>query len=100
MAKHQKNTKAGSHISKGQRTSCKGLVKQPAKPQVGNDNNAIRQAFLDTKFTDSVRYSRMGNAIIKAVQVPAKRTAEQIKGWSAKLSFRTFKALQDAGVMA
>lgn len=95
MAKHQKNTKAGSHISKGLRTSCKGNVKQAPKELGGSTDNAIRNAFMSAKLTDNVRFSRMGNAIIKAAQAPVKRSADAIRGWSAKLSFRTFNALKD-----
>lgn len=96
MAKHQKN----KQVSKGLRTSCKGNVKQPAKAVAGNDNNAIREAFMSAKLTDSVRFSRMGSAIIKAAQNPVKRSAEAIRGWSAKLSFKTYNALKEQGVLS
>lgn len=91
--------KRTKYISKGQRKNSKLKAAAP-KPQVGNDNNAMREAFMVAPLTDSVRFSRMGNAIIKAAQAPVKRSAEAIRGWSAKLSFRTYKALQDAGVLA
>lgn len=98
MAKHINDGKGS--VSKGIRTSCNKLVKQPAKPQVGNNNNAMREAMLSTKFTDSVRYSRMGNTIINVLQAPVKRTADEIKGWTAKLSFKTFKQLKEQGIVA
>ncbi len=91
--------KRTKYISKGQRKNSKLKAAAP-KPQVGNDNNAMRQAFLDTPFTDSVRFSRMGAIIIRAVQATVKRTPVQVRGWSANLSFRTYKALQTAGVLA
>jgi hypothetical protein len=96
MAKHTK----GKKISLGNQRSCRKLAKQPGKAQVGNDNNAIREAFMNTPMTDSVRFSRMGAIIIRAAQTPVKRTADAIKGWSAKLSFRTFNALKEQGVLS
>lgn len=95
MAKH----KPGKKLSKGQRKSCHKLAAQPHKAHVGNDNNAVKEAFLSAEFSDSVRFSAMGAAIIKAVQAPIRRTVEQARGWSAKLSFRTFKQLQEQGIM-
>lgn len=96
MAKH----KVGKKVSKKSRISCKGNSKPAVKPVVYSDNNAMREAFMVAPLTDSVRFSRMGAAIIKAAQAPVKRSAEALRGWSANLSFRTYKALQAAGVMA
>lgn len=95
MAKHQK----GKTVSAGKRISCNKLQAVAPKAQVGNQDNAIKGAFLNAKLTDNVRFSRLGAILIKAIQAPVKQTAEQARGWSAKLSFRTFKALQDQGVL-
>jgi hypothetical protein len=86
------------YISKGQRRNSK-LVKRHAAPIGGSTDNAMRTAFLSTSFPDAVRFSRMGSAIIKAAQNAPKLTHDQAKGWSAHLSFRTFKDLQAQGVM-
>ena len=98
MAKHIIDGKGKA--SKGIRTSCYGNKRPGSKPQVGNHNNAMRESFMETNMPDRIRFSRMGNAIIKAAQQPLKLTADQVKGWSTKLSFRTFKALQEQGVLA
>lgn len=96
MAKHR----VGKTVSAGKRASCNKLRAAAPKPQVGNNNNAIREAFMVAPLSDSVRFSRMGSAIIKAAQAPVKQTAEAIKGWSTKLSFRTFNALKAQGILS
>lgn len=96
MAKHVK----GKAVSKGERISCKGNVKAAPKQMTGNDNLVVKEAFLGAKFPASLAGSSLGAAIIKAAQAPVRKTQEQARGWSAKLSFRTFKALQEQGVMA
>ena len=84
-------------LSKGQRNSG-GRVHRPAANQVEGDlNNQIRNAFLDTDFPDSIRFSRLGNLVIKSVQQEQRLTADQRKGHSYNLSFRTFKTLQAQG---
>lgn len=88
------------HVSKGQRRSGGAIKAAIIKPVDGNLNTAMREAFLATELTDSVRYSRLGNLCIKAVQHEPKITREQEKGYSTSLSFRTFKALQAQGVLA
>jgi hypothetical protein len=99
MAKHKIDGKG--FVSKGLRSSGGKLLKRPQdKPNTGNDNNAIREAFMTAKLTDNVRFSRMGSAIIKAAQNPVKRSAEAIRGWSAKLSFKTYNALKEQGVLS
>lgn len=90
--------KRAKYTSKGQRRNSK-LHKPAVKEMTGNMNNAMREAFLNTDFPDNVHFSRLGAIIIKAVTVEPKLTHEQKKGWSAHLSFKTFKALQDQGVM-
>lgn len=95
MAKH----KAGKSVSKGLRISCHGNKRHACKPVGGNMNNAMREAMLNTNFSDSVRYSRLGAIMIRTLQAPVKLSQEQAKGWSTKLSFRTFKALQEQGVL-
>lgn len=95
MAKHQKN----KTVSKGQRISSKPLKAVPGKAQVGDNNNAIRSAFLRADFSKVVG-TKMGAAIIDAALATPKRTADAIKGWSAGLSFRTYQALKAQGVMA
>jgi hypothetical protein len=99
MAKHIKNTNASSTQSKGKRVSCYGNKKHAIKPVGGSTDNAMRTAFLSAQFPDSVRFSRLGSAIIKVAQVAPKLTHDQQRGWSTALSFRTFKALQDQGVL-
>lgn len=91
--------KRKQYVSKGQRRNSR-LAAAIIKPIVGNLNTAIREAFLSTKLTDTVRFSRLGNICIKAVQHEPKLTREQEKGWSTNLSFRTFKSLQAQGVLA
>ena len=91
--------KRAKYTSKGQRRNSK-LHKPAAKEMTGNMNNAIREAFLSTNFPDGVRFSRLGAIVIKAASVAPKLTHEQQKGWSAHLSFKTFKVLQEQGVMA
>lgn len=98
MAKHKIDGKGT--VSKGIRTSCYGNKKPVAKGVSGNFNTAIREAFLATDFPDSVRFSRLGAIVIRAAQNVPKLTPEQTKGWSSKLSFRTFKKLQSEGVLA
>lgn len=86
------------YTSKGQRRNCK-LHKPAPKLVSGNFNTAIREAFLSAEFTDKIRFSRLGAIVIKAAQVEPKLTQEQAKGWSTKLSFRTFKSLESQGIL-
>ena len=97
MAKHINDGKGT--ISKGIRTSCHGNTKHAQRAVGGSTDNAMRTAFLSTSFPDSVRFSRMGSAIIRAAQNIPKLTHDQAKGWSTNLSFRTFKSLQEQGVL-
>jgi hypothetical protein len=90
--------KRTKYVSKGQRKNSKLKAAAP-KPQVGDDHNAIKSAFLAAQINDSIRFSYMGNAIIKAVQAPVKRSADAIRGWSASLSFKTHKALKEQGIL-
>lgn len=96
MAKHI----IGKKQSKGIRTSCYGNKKPAAKGVSGNLNTAIREAFLNTKITETMQFSRLGNIVIKAAQNEPRLSEDQKRGWSTKLSFRTFKALQAQGVLA
>lgn len=96
MAKHIN----GKFVSKGSRNSCNKLVKKPAITVGGSMYNAMREAFLNTAFPDAVRYSKLGQDIINAVQREPKLTADQQRGWSTKLSFRTFHQLKNAGILA
>jgi hypothetical protein len=95
--------KRKQYVSKGQRQNSR-LVHRPAKPVEGSQDNAMTCAMLGAKLTDNVRFSRLGAIIIKEVgkhvQHPPKQTHDQKRGWSAHLSFRTFKELQAQGVMA
>jgi hypothetical protein len=91
--------KRAKYTSKGQRRNSK-LHKPAPKAQVGNTNNAMREAFLNTDFPDGVRFSRLGAIIIRQASHEPKLTPEQQKGWSANLSFKTYQALKAKGVMA
>lgn len=96
MAKHI----IGKKQSKGIRTSCYGNKKPRAKIIMGSLDNAMREAFLSTHITETIQFSRLGNIVIKAALHPPKLTHEQAKGWSTKLSFRTFKALEAQGILS
>lgn len=90
--------KRAKYTSKGQRRNS-NLHKPAAKAITGNLNTAMREAFLNTDFPAGVRFSRLGAIVIKAASVEPRLTQEQKKGWSAHLSFKTFKSLKNRGVM-
>lgn len=94
-----KPAKMFANSSKGSRVSCYGNKKHAIKAVGGSTDNAMRSAFMSADFPDSVRFSRLGSTIIKVAQVAPKLTHDQQRGWSTALSFRTFKALQDQGVL-
>lgn len=91
--------KRPQYTSKGQRKNSKLKAAAP-KPQVGNNNNTLREAFMNAKLSESVQYSYLGSAIIRAASKEVKRSADAVRGWSANLSFRTFKALQNQGILS
>lgn len=95
-----KKARRANIVSKGKRISCHKNHKPATKAIEGNLNTAMREAFLSTSFPDSIRFSRLGAIVIKAAQNIPKLTADQQRGWSTKLSFRTFKELQADGVLA
>jgi hypothetical protein len=96
MAKHI----IGKKVSKGQRRSGGAITPAAPKPFTGNMNNAMREALLNTQVDDNMRFSRLGNLAIKAIQHAPKLSAAQEKGWSTNLSYRTFTALKAQGVIA
>ena len=97
MAKHIIDGKGKA--SKGIRTSCYGNKKPAAKGAAGNFNTAITEAFLSAEITEKIQFSRLVNIVISAA-MRNQRPGHKDKGWSTKLSFRTFKALQAQGVLA
>lgn len=96
MAKHT----IGKQVSKGQRLSGGAITKAAPTPFTGNMNNAMREALLNTQVDDNMRFSRLGNLAIKAIQHAPKASPAQNKGWSTNLSFRTFKVLQEQGFVS
>lgn len=90
--------KRKQYISKGQRRNSK-LHKPAPKLVSGNFNTAIREAFLAADFPDRIRFSRLGQLVIHSATRIPKLSADLAKGWSTKLSFRTFQKLQADGIL-
>lgn len=99
MAKHKIDGKG--FVSKGQRVSCYGNVKHAPRAVGGDMDNAMRSAFRNAKL-DTNNFNIRGLVVmcVDAITKPVRLTDDQKRGWSAKLSFKTYNELKAQEIMS